>query len=193
MPIYEFECTNGHITETIVLSNYLSDHILCPHIEKETEAGTTRCSLPAYRIWSKPANIQIGKPTIVFENPQTGQTQIATFEHQETPRGFIKRELKGTFERSTFEKSEQRRLDATNEIVSHELEMSKEAARKARHNEINANMSSLAAESDNPSGAEHLIRSALNRPKRNKIKPRRSEGILAVNHMDQSNLKDVIK
>ena len=189
MPIYEFECPLGHRRERIFYVNE------CPNsVECHTAIEEVYCSLKAERVWSAPANIQIGKPTKVFLNPRTGATQIATSEHEKAPRGFVTRELSGPIERSRFEKEEQRKLDVTNEIVTHQLDAQKEETRKNRQADTLSNLSKLAAESDNPAGAEHLIKKALERTRRKKRiteRPRRSEVHLAVNHQDSSNIGEV--
>lgn len=185
MPIYEFQCVKGHITETIVLSNYLSNHILCPDMSNDM-----RCGLPAERIWSAPANIQIGKPTRVFQNPANGKTIVASSDYDKPPYGYIETQLSGPIERSRFEKEEQRKLDITNEIVTRQLENTRLATKKNRHDDLKANMSRLAAESDNPSGAEAFIKSAMNRKKKPKHGARKSEVKLAVNHNNANNMSD---
>lgn len=183
MPIYEFECEAGHITETIVLSKYLQNHILCPKIEKETEEGIARCSLPAERIWSAPANINIGKPTIIFKNKLTGEFDIATNEHQTPREGFVKEELRNPIERSKFEREAQKRRNAENEITTEYLKTQHAETRKNRHAEINAKMSTFPND-----GTREFLKKVMERKSKRKFPEKKSDVKLTVNHTDSSNL-----
>lgn len=190
MPIYEYECPIHGIFEDIIIvangANVL--HSIQCGFKGEGE-DKIFCYEIAERVWSVPANIQIGKPTRVFENKFTGDTQIAASEYDQPPPGFTVRELRNPIERSKFEHEEQIKLDMTNAIVTANLEAQKTATKKNRHDDINANLSRLAADSDNPSGAEAFLKAAMNR-KKPKKNPRRSEVKLAVNHSDASNLSE---
>lgn len=184
MPIYEFECKIHGKFEVLLALNLLDSVKMgytCPII---------KCIELCERIWSAPANIQIGKPTRVFQNPSNGKTIVASSDYDKPPFGYIETQLKGPVERSKFEKEEQRKLDITNEIVTRQLEDTRLATKKNRHDDIKANMSRLAAESDNPSGAEAFIKSAMNRKKKSKHGARKSEVKLAVNHNNANNLSE---
>lgn len=193
MPIYVYECDEtGERFEEIHSLDFADIQKVRCKFHKEGLRIITDKHL-ATKVVAAPANIQLGKPTRVFINPGNGKTQIAISEHQPAPWGFQEVLLRDPIERAKFEKSEQQRLDVTNEIVTHQMETAKAESTKARHADINANMGTLAADSDNPTAAEALIKAAMSRPKKKKAGPRKSEGILAVNHMDSSNMQDVIK
>lgn len=184
MPIYEFECDKGHRTEGLYISLFTKKEMVCQFL-----INNIPCGRKAEKVWSAPANIQIGKPTRVFENKHTGETMVASSDYDQPPKGCTIRELKGPIERSKFEHEEQIKLNMTNAIVTAQIEEQRAATKKNRHDDINSNLSKLASDSDNPSGAEAMIKSAMkrNRPKKN---PRRSEVHLAVNHSNASNLSE---
>lgn len=188
MPIYEYECnkTGERFEKMQSLAFAEVNQVRC---ELHKEGLRIITGHLATRVWSVPANICIGKPTRIFENKFTGETRVAASEYDKPPDGYTVRELKNPIERSQFEREEQVKLDMTNAIVTANLEAQRIATKNNRHADITAHLSSLASDSDNPSGAETLIKAAM---KRDKVKknPRRSEVKLAVNHTDASNLVD---
>src|SRR5689334_25050440 len=103
MPIYEFECPiHGVFEEILPLISANLKFIQCAlRVDKQNF-----CYEVAARVWSLPSYPSHGKPTIIFKNPKTGETEVALHEHQKAPDGFIKEELKTPYERSKFEKEE---------------------------------------------------------------------------------------
>jgi|SRR5215831_14574004 len=182
MPIREYLCKNGHLTEQIMLLSNNPSFIDCPS-----------CDTIAEKIWSSPANIQIAKPTRIFVNPKTGETIMALTQYQRAPAGFVDKELKGPIERSKFEKAEQVKTDIINQAMTLERQEKLDATTNLRHKELEASMSKICAESDNPAATERILRKAMNRSKQKRIKPRKSNVQLAVNHQDKSNLQDTVK
>lgn len=143
-----------------------------------------------YRIWSRPANIQLGKPTIVFINPQTGVAQVATSEHDSPPPGFIKQELKGPIERSKFEQT-QNAINAQEDAIYNEnLRINREEARERTLKGIDENIREDAAKSDNPAETVRLMQAAKEYIKKKPTmkKKRQTNFVLDVNHKDKSNL-----
>lgn len=200
LPIYQYKCVlSEEIIELILpLSDSDRRRVVCP-IHYPSQFTSERKNIieinyslyhDAEKVWSAPANIQIGKPTRVFQNPSNGKTIVASSDYDKPPYGYIETKLSGPIERSRFEKEQQAKLDITNEIVTHQLETTREATKKNRHDDIRANMSKLAAESDNPSGAEAFIKAAMNRKKKPKHGPRKSEVKLAINHNNSNNMSE---
>lgn len=173
MPIYEFECPNGHKFEIVRVSAF--------------DFGTTfKCTCGAIgdRIWSLPANINIGKPTIIFRNASDPtDVQVASHSEAQVPYGFVKEELHNPIERSKFEKERQKILDAKNELITESVKLRDEATRKARHDDINSRMSSLPDD-----GTRDLMKFAMERSRKKKEKVKKSNVRLDVNHIDSSNL-----
>jgi hypothetical protein len=200
MPLYEFECAMGHRFEKLFpiskLEEVKKNGIPCEggyqspqgtaHFVGE-EFGNGR----AYLVPSRVANIQIGQPTIVFKDPRTGVAQIATSRYDSPPPGFIKEEIRGSIERTKFENEQNKLASFEDEVYNTNREMERELLRKSIIDDTNANASIDAAQSDNPSATEHLMKRAIehirNKPKLRK--KRKTEFRLDVNHLDKSNLK----
>lgn len=191
MPIYEFECIYG-----------------CGKFEKilpKSEASTRsiRCELPisglhniviahsAEKVWSMPANIQIGKPTIVFVNPQTGAAQVATSQYDSPPPGYVKEEIKGSIERSRFEKQQNAINAIEDDIYNESIRQKREEARKHIIDDTMANMEIDAAKTENPEATRQLTKKAIEhiRNKPSLKNKRKTQFVLDVNHLDNSNLK----
>lgn len=188
MPIYEFECKNGHITETIVLSKYLSNHILCPFIEQESEAGVIRCGLPAEKIFSLPANPQTAPSTVIFRNKQTGEVRTAIARNQPNPVGFEREELKGPIERTRFEQEMQRKHNVENELVTERNFAVKAQTRKNRQADTRARLTEIADKSENPLFTRDLVKLAQERSNKKELPHKKTEFHLAINHQNSNNL-----
>lgn len=198
MPIYTFECRlHGRFEKILPISKY--DEIKKKGIECELAKDTGFAHLTgdgfgngrAYLVPSLPANIQIGAPTIVFKNPQTGMAQIATSRYDSPPPGFIKEEIKGSIERTKFENEQNKLASFEDDVYNTNREIERELLRKSIIDDANANASIDAANSDNPSATEHLMKKAIEhiRNKPTLRKKRKTEFRLDVNHLDNSNLK----
>jgi hypothetical protein len=71
------------------------------------------------------------------------------------------------------------------------MEERRERSLKARHDNLKANLSKVAAESDNPTATAELLQAGMNRSKSKKrFAPRKSDVMLAVNHQNSSNIQD---
>lgn len=185
MPIYEFQCKEtGEIKEVIFpLKAWTVRQILCPiHFDGISNTGNI-ITHQAERISSAPANINIGKPTIIFRNPKTGETEVATFEHDTPREGFVKEELRNPIERTKFEQEAQKRRNAENEITTEYLKTQHSETRKNRHAEINAKMSTFPND-----GTREFLKKVMNRKSRRKFPDKKSDVKLTVNHTDSSNL-----
>lgn len=182
MPLYEYECLSGHRQEKYFNISNFPDKIIC-----ETCAKIYEFEVYAKKVWSLPANIQIGKPTIVFTNPSTSESRVAISENESAPPGFIKNELKSSIERTKFENVQNEIYRQQDEIYNEGLKQDRELFRKERTNQLNAEMSSIVAQSDNPSATESLMKAAISR-KRKPLKKRKTQFALEVNHLDKSNL-----
>lgn len=173
MPIYEFECPKGHkfeIVRTVAFDFGATFKCICGEIGE--------------RIWSLPANINIGKPTIIFRNSKNpNDVQVATSSTDKAPIGFLIEELHGPIERSKFERERQKILDVENEIITESVRLRDNETRKNRHAEINANMSNLPDD-----GTRELMKFAMQRTRKKKERTKKSAVRLDINHIDSSNL-----
>lgn len=184
MPIYEFECKNGHRFEKLFSINDCPKNLLCEYCPR-VPGIISRGSVPslAEKVFSAPANINIGKPTIIFKNPRTGEVEVAASDY-DTPRpGFVKEELKNPIERSKFERTVQARQDLANEIITEKLKQDHSETRKNRHADIESRMSSFPND-----GTREFLRKAMNRKSKRKFPEKKSQVKLTVNHTDSSNL-----
>lgn len=213
MPIYQYECeiTKEVIEEIVSLSLADQMEIDCPihcrkFIEKASDSFRTNLERThpihyAHKIWSLPARTDLGAPTRVFINNRTGEmfTPISRFD--QPPKGYREEQLKDSFQRTKFEKEYQRKLDATNEIVTHQLESQKAATTKNRHDDLNARMNAVQREIDPVTGEQveftldhrekEVLKKAMNRTKKKKFRPRSSDFKFAINHNDRSNIDEV--
>jgi hypothetical protein len=171
MPIYQYKCLDGHITEKILTISEMerSEHKQNLHCDvkvnkygEEDDSGDY-CDLILERIPSVFNTAQVGKPSIIFRNLKTGELQNATSEYQAAPRGFVKEELKGPFERSKFEKEYNTKMDMQDDIVTEEKRQRVSENQKARQDKLKRNLSKIAGKSDNPSTVKSLMKSAMER------------------------------
>lgn len=197
MPIYEFECKMGHrFSKFCSLADW--DRLVKEGIPCEGTIGTGFAHIigdefgngRAYLAWSLPAKMQLGKPTIVFINPSTGQAQVAVHEHEQPPPGFIKEELKSSIERSKFENVQNQIAAEEDAIYNENIRQKREEARRSIIDNTIAHASSDASSSDNPSATEALMKSAIEhiRKKPEVRRKRKTEFRLDVNHLDKTNL-----
>lgn len=147
------------------------------------------CGLILFKIWSKPANISLGEPSIVYKNPETGETQIAVNKNEPPPRGFEKIELRNPIERSKFEKEENEKYSARNRQLVAEREFNSEQMKKNRRDDVKAKLSDIAAHSENPNVTENLMRASMNRKNKKRKVETETNFRFAVNHSDSTNLK----
>lgn len=183
MPIYEFECPiHGRFELIVSLQRYdmVRDGSEC--------AIDAACLKRCEKVPSLPVYPSHGKPTIVFRNNKTGEVEVATYEHQQAPDGFIKEELKTPLERSRFEKEQTQNQRIEDEYKTEERRYAVDFARKKRHDDLNAKMSSITSKADNPAAAESLLKAAMERTRKKKVPEKRSEMRLDVNHQNKSNL-----
>lgn len=182
MPIYEFECPDGHRFEKIMS---LENGIQNGKWQCGSYEGGVFCGKWAERIWSIPANINLAKPTIIFRNPKTNEVEVATHDNDQPRKGFVREELKNPIERSKFEKEQSQQRYVEDEIVSEAISLERSQTDKNRHADINARMGSY------DSQTQQLLKSAMKRSaEKKKRTPRKQTNIrLDVNHIDQSNLK----
>src|SRR5574338_370596 len=128
MPIYEFECPiHGKFERVFSLREFdtIKSGVICnQYIDTKQDcfvAGEEyRCMKIATLEWSLPVYPSHGKPTIVFRNKQTGEAEVALYEHQQVPAGFVKEELKTPYERSKFEKEQQAQQNLEDEYKTEE-------------------------------------------------------------------------
>lgn len=200
MPIYEYDCPLGHKT-AIIVKTYANLRVIdCPgysnalfgldELFEKQEALNGRCSEKADKSWSRPSNIQIGKPTIVFINPSTGAAQIATSEYEEPPKGFIKEELKGPVERSKFENQQAKLAEMDDLIFNEDIRQKREEFKDNHLKLIDQHLREDAQSSDNPELTVKLMKAAKDRIKKKSALPkkRKTQFRLDVNHIDKSNL-----
>lgn len=181
MPLYEYECELHGRFERLRPIEAMNDSALCPNDD---------CINSCEKVWSKPANIQLGKPTIVFTNPSTGLSQIATSEHEQPPAGFVTRELRGPIERTKFEQQENAKASFEDAVYNENLRQGREAARDYLFKDIETNIRNDAEKSDNPAETVRLMEAAKKhiQNKKPKNKKRKTEFRFDVNHKDKSNL-----
>lgn len=196
MPIYEFECPKHGIIERIFplkLANII-----------ECFCMVDNCKLMAQKVWSLPGNIQIGQPTKMFINTKTGEPFAPMSRYDKPPKGYKEVELRNPIERAKFEKAQQQRVDAQNQVTSHVLDSMKSEARKNRHDNLNARMNAIQREEfvdkDGKTRVEEftldhkdkeLIKKAMNRNKQKDRKEKKSNVMIAANHYDNNNLDEI--
>ena len=189
MPLYEFECSvHGRFEQYFPLSEFdnIKDGIIC--VKTEDIKNDDICGRNAEKVWSQVNYPSHGKPTVVFKNPKTGETEVALYEHQKAPNGFIREELKTPYERSKFEKEETQKQAIEDEYRTEERRFAVDHVRKQRHDDLKAKMSSITSKADNPTVAEDLLKKAMERTKNKKVPAKRTSVKLDVNHIDGSNL-----
>lgn len=197
MPIYEYECPiHGKIEKCLPLSYSNVKDIPCT---KDID-----CEERAERIWSLPGNIQIGSPTKMFVNNKTGEVYSPSTKFDKPPKGYHEIELKTPIERSKFEREQQRKADAENQLTSHVLDSMKSEARKKRHDDLKSRMNAIQKETViNREGKEEtlefsldhkdkqLLSKAMERSKKKPRKEKKTEVKLAINHYNPSNMDQV--
>lgn len=206
MAIYEFQCEDGHKVEILCKSSSSEvrtfNEIICPgednlfiseeELLEKIEIFIDRCLKPAERIWSSFNTCKVGKPTIVFVNPQTGRAQVATSYADQAPPGYVKHELKGLHEREQFERTQnainKRDDDAYNEARYNE----RDETRKAIIDNAQSHLSIDAAASDNSNHTELLMKAAIERIRKKPVirKERKTDFRFDVNYKDASSMKD---
>lgn len=199
MPLYEYECPAGHITEKLFPINNSPVQIDCPRCWDWGREIKT-----ADKIWSVPGNIQIGLPTRIFMHHKTGEVFTPFSRFDKPPAGYIEKELKDPIARSKFEKEQQRKVDAENQLTSHVLDSMKSQARNNRHDNLKAKMNAIQRETiTNREGKEEtieftldhkdkqLINKAMERSKNKPRKEKKTEVKLAINHYNPSNMDQV--
>lgn len=183
MPIYEFECTkHGRFELIFSLREFdaIKDGVSC--------ALNKDCKLLAEKAWSLPVYPSHGKPTIIFKNKKTGETEVALYENQETPHGFVKEELRTPYERSKFEKEQQAQQNLEDEYKTEERRFNVDYVRKQRHDDINAKLDTITKDAENPTAAKALLKEAMKRSRNKKVPRKRTDIKLDINHIDKSNL-----
>lgn len=192
MPIYEFECKAGHKHECFMsYEDSLHQWFCTRKVGWIDELNIAKlCNEPMEKIWSAPARIQIGKPTIVFTNPQTGEARIAVHEHEQAPAGFTRTELKSSIERSAFEHQQNAIAAHQDDVYNEMIVQKREDARRQIIDNAKAHASDDASISDNPSATKSLMDAAIKhvRSKPTQKRKRKTEFRFDVNHLDKSNL-----
>lgn len=200
MPLYEYSClVTGETKEVLMsISDYDLKEIRCPiHCGKVVQATNERFRISGFKVkteqyyplhkaekvFSAPANINIGKPTIIFRDPKTGRTEVAGSDYDTPPQGYIKELLSNPIERSKFEREEQRRVDLANEIITEKMKQDHSETRKNRHADIESRMGDISND-----GTREFLRKAMQRKSKRKFPEKKSQVKLTVNHTDSSNL-----
>lgn len=205
MPIYQYSCIKtGEVFEEILpISEWDRRLIICRiHFNRDNYLATGICH-DAEKIWSIPGNIQIGKPTRIFVDSK-GNTFSPISQHDKPPKGYREIELRNPIERSKFEKEQQQRTDAQNQLTSHILDSMKSESRKNRHDNLRARMNAVQREEfTNQEGKtetieftlDHkdkaLVEKAMTRSRKRKAKEKKSNVMLAANHYNSSNLDEI--
>jgi hypothetical protein len=196
MPIYEFECKMGHRLEI---------YMTVEEMEAVKETGIQCTGQPrgyahltgdefgngrAYKVWSSFNTTQIGKPTIAFVNPQTGEARIAVHPHEQPPAGFVKEEIKGSIERTRFEQTQNAIHAEQDAIYNEQIRQKREEFKSTHIAAIKSHLADDAASSENPAATESLMNAAIERIRKKDPLPkkRKTEFKLDVNHIDKSNL-----
>lgn len=199
MPIYEFECPVHGIFETIL--PLISSELKLIQCGWAVDRNNF-CYEAATKVWSIPAgDLSIGKPTRIFINERTGEPFSPLKPYDKPPRGYREVELRNPSERSKFEKEQQRRIDVQNQLTSHILDSMKSEARKNRHDNLNAKMNAIQREKDPVTGEtveftldykdKALVKKAMERSKKKKVKEKTSNAVIAINHYNSSNLDEI--
>lgn len=195
MPIYEFSCEKtGQTHEKFMLiSEWDTNKIICPiHFAHENVINHYKREFPhlihyAEKIFSIPAKMELGKPTLVMVNPKTGEKQVMASSRDKPKRGWVVEELKSTTDRTRFENEQNANFAIQDEVYNQNVQASRDAFRKEQNAKNLADMSKICAETDNPSATEALMKAAMNR-KPKELKKRKSVFRFNVNHNNKSNL-----
>lgn len=204
MPIFEFECTiHGRFEK--ILSFEDSEKIICCEkivFRRTLGSGLNRkCYEPCQKVWSLPVVKFAAPPTIIFKNPRTGELQVATHANDQPPKGFVREELRGPIERSKFEKEASQRKYVEDELLSEHLKQGREQTTKNIHDDIKARMNAVTNKVYNPETKQDenvewdettkaMLKKSMahSRKKHERIKSKRTNVRLDVNHLDSSNL-----
>lgn len=195
MPIYEFKCKNGHISEILFSIKECPRTIGCLN---------RFCEERAEKIPSIPSPPYCAKPTTIFVNKVTGERQVAVSHYDTPPKGFVKEELKGTRERTKFEIEETQKANVVAQFETQRIKEKSNQLRKARQDGIIANMYAKQVDIHPDTGekieyhidhnTEQLLKKAMKRnAEKDRIPTKVVEKRLAVNHIDSSNLVDAPK
>lgn len=175
MPIYEYEChIHGKFDKLFPIS--YADVKSIPCMED------INCEERCERIWSAPAINIVTPATKYFRNPKTGEVRTASSSNEQAPRGYITEEARNLNERLKLEKRLNFDQSIENEIKSDRLNEAQERSRKARHEELRSQMGDM----DNDSRL--LVKAAMERTNKKKIKRKKSEVRIAINGMNSSNI-----
>lgn len=205
MPIYEFECPiHGKFEQIWSLSAFeeIKDGVMCGRLlEIDKDGEQLYCGEVAEKIWSVAVTRFEAPPTIVFKNPRTGEFEIATHATQSAPAGYIREELHGPIERSRFEKYASERRYVEDELTTEKLKQGREQTTKNLHEDIKARMNATTNKVFNPETKQEenivwdeqtkaLMKKSMEhtRKRHERIKPKRRNVRLDVNHLDNSNL-----
>jgi hypothetical protein len=181
MPIYEYECLDGHINERILTikemeSKYFQEDLTCcVKINKygELDENGDNCGLLLHKVQSTFNTTQVGKPSLIFRNPKTGAIQVSTHEYQVPPSGFVKEELRNPAERTKFEKEYNERMRVQDEIQTEKRRLETSDSQKNRQDDLKSRLSSIAAKSENPSMTESLVKNAMKRNRKKERVPKK--------------------
>jgi hypothetical protein len=178
MPIREYRClkTNESFEVVEIVVKNPEQTIICKlHCDLD---GTYSCLPHHAELQISSFNTtQIGKPSIVFRNPKTGEIQNASFEHQPVPAGFVKEELRNPAERTKFEKEYNQKMAQQDDIVTEMRRQKMDENQKSRQDKNKANLSKIAARSDNPSATKSLLRSAMTRNRKRERVPKKKTNV----------------
>lgn len=186
MPIYNFNCPiHGEFERLFPLSMWeeIKNGVMCEALVKEKGIEyDLHCGKVAEKLWSAPAINIVTPPTDYFKNPRTGEVRTANHSNQRAPVGFVKEEARNLNERLKLEKRLNFDQSIENEIKSDRLNEAQERSRKARHEELRSQMGDM----DNDSRL--LVKAAMERTNKKKIKRKKSEVRIAVNGLNSSNM-----
>lgn len=211
MPIYEFECRLGTGRGEILLPLRLKKlkYMMCPicfdyHIWDfdtllEIDLQDSSYGHFADKVISIPSPPYIASSTRVFTDMRTGERFVATSKYEKPPYGCVVEELKGTRERSRFEKQETEKANVIASIQSARTRERTERLSKERHDETLRTLDNKQIDYDEHGNkveyhydnkTKEMLKAAIRRPKKRKVPEKIVERRLAVNHMNESNMID---
>lgn len=191
VPIYEYECPNGHQFDYIIKAG-------AGFAPNEMPCQIRGCVLEAEKQWSAFNTLADSKSTVYFENPQTREVRLGASDYDTNPIGFERKEAKGLGGRLKLEKDLQKQESEKQKGQHYAEVLTKNVLTKKRHDNIKANFNTVHKIIDEDTGRQTgtytydegtkaLMKKAMERSNKSTPRFREKQMIFDVNHKDKSN------
>jgi len=207
MPIYEYICELGHITEKL---KSVADRDITPWCEEcmflYSNEDEGHVQIPTERVWSLPAKSapnDNGKGVVYFENGK-GQVIFNSFGDKDNwhPKGYVKKEARSLAERLSLESKIRNQDNSRLAKQREERDIHRHYSEKVRHSDLrNAiNQGEIVLPDTDSQGRKvtvkltekhkTLLKRGIDRTNKRKQKRTESEFRLSVNHDTSSTIKN---